>query len=308
MQLCFETYGKNESQLSAALKQSIGDDFDHRVVAPKALTPVQTIAVIGGKGGIGTTNVAVNLAVAMGASDHQVLLLDGDLAMGNVDCLLNLHVKRTLSDVMQGECELVDVVIPGPSGVSVIPSPNGDMEMSRLSQFDHARLVSLFSELGVQADTLLIDVGSGLNDRSIFFAQAAREVLMVVCDEPAAIKEALTTIRVLSESGTVRRFRIVANQTESAQHGLDLYAKLMKHTDRHLDVLLDFCGSIPFDLQLKKAVSQRSSVVSATPRSPAALAFQKLARRVDRWPNPATPSGRIEFFVERLVQTASYHR
>jgi len=236
-----------------------------------------------------------------------VLLMDGDMALGNVDCLLSLKPTRTLSDVVQGKCELVDVVIPGPTGVSVIPSSNGDLEMSRLSQFDYARLISLFSELGVQADTLLIDVGSGLSERSIFLAHAAREVLVVVTDEPAAIRDALTTIRLLSESDTVRRFRVVANQTESAQHGLDLYAKLVTYADRHLDVLLDFCGSIPFDPQLKNAVSQRSSVVSASPRSPSALAFQKLARRVDRWPNPATPSGRIEFFVERLVQTADVH-
>jgi len=104
-----------------------------------ALTPVQTIAVVGGKGGIGATNVAVNLAVAMGASDQQVLLMDADLALGNVDCLLNLKAIQTLSDVVTGDCELVDVVIPGPCGVSVIPSSNGDLEMSRLSQFDYAR-------------------------------------------------------------------------------------------------------------------------------------------------------------------------
>ena len=130
----------------------------------------------------------------------------------------------------------------------------------------------------------------------------------MVCDEPTAIRDALTTIRVLSESTCVRRFRIVANQTESAQHGLDLYAKLTRHADRHLDVLLDFCGSIPFDPQLKSSVGQRSSVVGAFPRSPAALAFQKLSRRVDRWPRPVTPAGHIEFFVERLVQTAGDHR
>lgn len=294
--------------MSTGLSQRMTDDFDHRSAVHDSLAPVQTIAVVGGKGGVGVTNVAVNLAVAMGASNQQVLLVDGDLALGNVDCLLNLKATQTLRDVMKGECELVDVVIPGPSGVSVIPSPNGDLEMSRLSQFDHARLVSLFSDPRLQADTLLIDVGSGLNDRTVFFAQAAREILVVVSDEPTAIKDALTTIRLLSESGAVRRFRVVANQTSSAQHGLDLYAKLVKYADRHLDVLLDFCGSIPFDPQLNNAVRQRSSVVSASPRSPSALAFKKLARRVDRWPNPATPSGRIEFFVERLVQTADIHR
>lgn len=252
--------------------------------------------------------MAVNLAVAMGSAGHKVLLMDGDLSLGNIDCLLDLKPQQTLADVVQGQCELADIVMSGPKGVSVIPSSNGDMEMSRLSQFQHARLVSLFSDLGCDADTLVIDVESGLTDSAVFLAQAAREVVVVVCDEPNTIRDALTTIRVLSESTCVRRFRIVANQTESAQHGLDLYAKLTRHADRHLDVLLDFCGSIPFDTQLKSSVGQRSSVVNAFPRSPAALAFQKLAKRVDRWPRPATPAGHIEFFVERLVQTAGDHR
>ena len=294
--------------MSCAIPHRITDDIDHRACASPSLAPVQTIAVIGGKGGIGVTNVAVNLAVAMGNAGHEVLLMDGDLALGNIDCLLDLQPRQTLADVIQGQCELEDILISGPKGVSVIPSSNGDMKMSRLSQFEHARLVSLFSDLGSDADTLIIDVESGLTDSAVFFARAAREVVVVVCDEPTAIRDALTTIRVLSESTCVRRFRIVANQTESAQHGLDLYAKLTRHADRHLDVLLDFCGSIPFDPQLKSSVGQRSSVVGAFPRSPAALAFQKLSRRVDRWPRPVTPAGHIEFFVERLVQTAGDHR
>jgi len=266
--------------LSCAITQRVTDDLDHQACARPSLAPVQTIAVIGGKGGIGVTNVAVNLSVAMGGAGHKVLLMDGDLSLGNVDCLLDLQPQQTLADVVSGRCELADIVIPGPKGVSVIPSSNGAMEMSRLSQFEHARLVSLFSDLGSDADTLIVDVESGLTDSAVFLAQAAREVVVVVCD----------------------------NQTESAQHGLDLYAKLTRYADRHLDVLLDFCGSIPFDPQLKSSVGQRSSVVSAFPRSPAALAFQKLSRRVDRWPRPATPAGHIEFFVERLVQTAGDHR
>jgi len=156
--------------------------------------------------------------------------------------------------------------------------------MTRLSHFEHSHLVSLFSELGSGADTLLIDVESGLSASAVFLAQAAREVLVVACDEPTAIRDVLTTIRVLSESSSIRRFRVVANQTESAQHGLDLFAKLTRGADKELDVLLDYCGSIPFDPQLKSAVGQRASVVQAFPRSPAALAFKKLARRVDRWP------------------------
>jgi len=254
------------------------------------------------------TQQTVNLAVAMGQSGRDVLLMDGDLSLGNVDCLLDLEPVHTLVDVLRGQCDLSDVVLDGPSGVSVIPSASGVMEMTHLSHFEHAHLVSLFSQVGGAADTLLIDVESGLTRGAVFLAQAVREVVVVVCDEPTSIRDALTTIRVLGESGSIRRFRIVANRTESAQHGLDLYAKLTRHADRYLAVLLDYCGSIPFDPQLKRAVGQRSAVVQAFPRSPAALAFKKLARRVDRWPTPAMPGGQIEFFVERLVQTAGAYR
>jgi len=99
--------------LNSGLLQSTTADFDQRSTVGMSMAPVQTIAVIGG---IGATNVAVNLAVAMGISKHQVLLMDGDLALGNVDCLLSLKATQTLSDVVHGKCELVDVVIPGPSG------------------------------------------------------------------------------------------------------------------------------------------------------------------------------------------------
>ncbi len=264
--------------------------------------PVQTIAVAGGKGGVGKSIVAVNLAAAMGTSNHEVLLVDGDLELGNVDRLLNLRPKFGLQEVFTGARRLDEVVLQGPRGVSVIPSASGMMEMARLSQIEHAGLIGLFSELHTPADTLIVDVATGLSESVLSFCRAVREVIVVVVDEPTAVQDAFTTIRVLNERCHVNRFRVVANKTSSSQHGIDLYASLSRLTDRYLDVLLDFCGSIPFDPRLKQAVCQQSTVVEAFPRSPAALAFRKLSTRVARWPQPQTPCGHIEFFVERLIQ------
>ncbi len=264
--------------------------------------PVQTIAVAGGKGGVGKSIVAVNLAAAMGASSHEVLLVDGDLELGNVDRLLNLRPKYGLQEVFTGSRRLDEVVMQGPRGVSVIPSASGMMEMARLSQIEHAGLIGLFSELPTPADTLIVDVATGLSESVLSFCRAVREVIVVVVDEPTAVQDAFTTIRVLNESCHVNRFRVVANKTSSSRHGLDLYAALTRLTDRYLDVLLDFCGSIPVDPRLKQAVCQQSTVVEAFPRSPSALAFRKLSARVARWPQPQTPCGHIEFFVERLIQ------
>lgn len=271
-------------------------------------SPIQTIAVAGGKGGVGKSIVAVNLAVAMGARQHDVLLVDGDFEFGNVGQLLKLRPQLTLLDVFQGQSDLGDVVLQGPPGVSVLPGSSGVMEMARLSQIEHAGLIGLFSDLPTAADTLIVDVATGLSESVMSFCRAVREVMIVVVDEPTAMQDALSTIRVLSERCHVRRFRVVANKTESSRHGLDIFGELTHIVDRSLDVLLDYCGSIPFDPQLKQAVCQQRSVLEAYPRSPAALAFRKLGTKVARWPQPQTPCGHIEFFVERLVQVANSTR
>ena len=264
--------------------------------------PVQTIAVAGGKGGVGKSVVAVNLAAALSLFGHDVLLVDGDLELGNIDRLLNLRPRNNLRDVFNGVCALDDVVVAGPGGLSVIPSASGAPEMAGLSQIEHAGLIGLFSDLPTRADTLIVDVASGLPVSVLCFCQAVREVMIVVVDEPTALQDAFSTIRVLNERCHVRRFRVVANNTQTAAQGLELYDSLARMADRHLDVLLDYCGSIPFDPQLKQAVCQQKPVVEAFPKSPAALAFRKLSARVARWPQPQTPCGHIEFFVERLIQ------
>lgn len=271
-------------------------------LAQQPLGPVQTIAVAGGKGGIGKSVVAVNLATALGKSNHDVLLVDGDFDLGNIDRLLNLRPRYGLEAVISGSRRLEELILQGPRGVSVIPGASGTMKMARMSQIEHASLIALFSDLPTPADTLIVDVATGLSESVLSFCSAVREVIVVVVDEPTAVQDAFTTIRVLSECCHVNRFRLVANKTNSAQHGIDLYSSLSRMTDRYLDVLLDFCGSIPFDPRLKQAVCQQRAVVEAFPRSPAALAFRKLSTRVARWPQPQTPCGHIEFFVERLIQ------
>lgn len=264
--------------------------------------PVQVIAVTGGKGGVGKTNVSVNLSLALAELGRRVMLLDADLGLANVDVLLGLTPKQTLADVIEGKCDLRDVILQGPGGVRVVPAASGAQAMVQLSSLQHAGLIQAFSDISNDIDVLVVDTAAGIGDSVVSFVRAAQEVLLVVCDEPTSITDAYALIKMFNRDHGITRFRVLANMALTPQEGRNLFAKLTKVTDRFLDVALQYVGAVPFDECVRKAVQKQRSVYEAYPRSKAALAFRAIAQKVDAWPLPANPRGHLEFFVERLVQ------
>ncbi|MDX1656076.1 MAG: MinD/ParA family protein [Candidatus Competibacteraceae bacterium] len=266
--------------------------------------PVRVICVTSGKGGVGKSNVTVNLAMALGKRQQNVLLLDADLGLANVDVILGLHPAYNLSHVLNGERTLEEVMVTASHGVRVIPASSGIKRMAELSQAEHAGVIGAFSELSEPVDNLLIDSAAGISDSVVTFSRAAQDVLVVVCDEPASITDAYALIKLLSREHGVGRFRILANRAASNQEGRELFDKLLKVSDRFLDVTLDFLGAIPEDPQLRKAVQSQRAVVEAYPSSRSAVAFQRLAAQVETWPMPRQAGGHLQFFIERLIQPA----
>ncbi len=274
-----------------------------RITEPR---PVRVIAVSSGKGGVGKTNVSVNLGVAMAEEGQRVMLLDADLGLANVDVMLGLHPEFDLSHVIQGSRTLEEVIVTGPSGLQIVPASSGTKAMAELGPMEHAGVIRAFSELSHDLDVLIIDTAAGIADSVVSFSRAAQEVIVVVCDEPASITDAYALIKLLSREYGIQRFRVLANMAQSAQEGRELFAKISRVTERYLDVTLDFIGMIPFDDYLRKAVKRQRAVVEAYPRSRAAMAFKTLAQKADKWPIPTGAAGHLEFFVERLIQSSAH--
>ncbi len=267
--------------------------------------PVRVISIASGKGGVGKTNVSVNLAMAMNGMGKKVMLMDADLGLANIDVMLGIHPVHNLSHVISGERSLEEVIVEGPAGLQIIPASSGVRNMAELTPEEHIGLVRAFSELSNDIDVLLVDAAAGISDSVISFSRAAQEVIIVVCDEPASITDAYALMKVLNREHGINRFHILVNMVTSVQQGRELFGKMLKVTDKFLDVTLDFMGTVPFDEYLRKAVQRQRAVFDAYPRSRAALAFKKLAQAADKWPMAGQAGGHLEFFVERLVQSES---
>jgi flagellar biosynthesis protein FlhG len=266
-----------------------------------AARPVKVLTVTGGKGGVGKTNIAANLAIALAQFGRRVMLLDADLGLANVDVLLGLQPRYTLADVLRGERALADVIVTGPGGVRVVPGASGLAELADLGTAGQAGLINAFSELTEDLDLLVVDTAAGISGSVLRFCAAASDVLVVVCDEPTSITDAYALIKVLSTEHGVTRFRIVTNMTHQGGDGRQLFEKLLRVTERFLQVTLDHAGSLPYDDRVWRAVQLQAPFVTAFPGSLAAAALKRLATRADNWEVPRVARGHIEFFVERLL-------
>lgn len=282
-----------------------GDQATGLRQAPDGRPAVRVLAVASGKGGVGKTTISVNLSLALCQLGQHVMLLDADLGLANVDVLLGLQPRFNLSHVVKGECRLRDTIISGPHGLQIVPAASGQQQMAELTTAQHAGLIEAFSELERNVDTLVIDTGAGISAGVTTFVQAARDVLVVACNEPASITDAYALIKVLSRDHGVRRFQIVANQVRSTSDGAAVFENLRRVAERFLDVQLVHLGNIPHDEWIRRAIRRQRAVVDLYPGSVASGAFRVLARKIPQLPVAAGARGNLEFFVERLVAPAT---
>lgn len=265
--------------------------------------PVRVYAVASGKGGVGKTNAAINMGISLTQLGHRVALLDADMGLANVDVLLGLHPTFNLSHVLSGERTLDEIMVTAPGGLKIIPASSGIQKMTELSSLEQAAIIRAFGSVDEEIDVLIVDSAAGISSSVVTFARACQEVIVVVCDEPTSLTDAYAFIKLLNRDHGLYRFQVLTNRVRSNEQGHGLFNKLLRVTDRYLDVSLDFLGAVPEDDYLRQAVQKQCSVVHAFPGSPSAKAFKNVARKTELWPVADTPGGQLEFFIERIVQS-----
>jgi len=249
------------------------------------------IAITSGKGGVGKSNVAVNLSIKLASVGKSVVLLDADLGLANADVLCNIDLPYNLSHVIARKKELHEVMVTAPGGFKLIGGASGLARMADLTDFDRARIVESLMAVEHSADTIVIDTGAGISPNVLSFTRAADHVLVVTTPEPTAITDAYAVIKVITKDGLDRRISLLVNQVRSAAEGRMVHERVAKVAKNFLGVNVLDAGHLVMDDHVRRAVLQRVPFLLSAPKCAASFCVTQLAMRFEQGIAPAADGG-----------------
>ncbi|HKX33101.1 MAG TPA: MinD/ParA family protein [Blastocatellia bacterium] len=242
----------------------------------------RSLAITSGKGGVGKSNVAVNVSLELAALGRSVSLLDADLALANADVLLGLNPQYHLGHVISGHRALKEVVIEVDHGLRLIPGGSGIEELANLSQAQHTQLVTELQEIESEADYMIIDTAAGIAENVTGVLRAADEVIVITTPDPTSVVDAYAMIKVLHQQTPSKPIWIIVNDVVGVGDAERIFAQLQAAATRFLDRRLSHLGTIPRDAELAEAVREQVPVVRYAPTTPASRALRLIAKHLDQ--------------------------
>ncbi|MCI6552429.1 MAG: MinD/ParA family protein [Lachnospiraceae bacterium] len=244
----------------------------------------RVITVTSGKGGVGKSNLSINLAVQLRKLGQRVVILDADFGLANIEIMFGTIPKHNLSDLIYQGKSMREIVTRGPMDVGFVSGGSGITGLSNLRKEDLSRIIQNLAELDSIADTVIVDTGAGISDAVMEFLVASEEILLVTTPEPTSITDSYSLLKALSRdsrfSENMTKIRMVANKVQQKGDGSNLYRKLNAVVLKYLRVHLEYLGEVPEDLHLSRAVMQQKPVSIESPEAKAALAYEQIAGRL----------------------------
>lgn len=281
---------------SEAPAVAIADQADRLRQLVRETRRARTLAVCSGKGGVGKSNVCLNLAVLLSAAGSRVALIDADLGLANLDILMDLDVRTNLSHVIEGTRTLDDVLVELPSGVQFVPGACGLANLLDLSEFQHRRMVEELTRLEADNDVILIDCGAGIGKNVMRFATAADQVVVITSPEPTAMTDAYAVIKVLHQREYAGEMGVLVNMASGRSEARATYHRLADVVGRFLGSELEHVGYVLSDSKVTDAVRLRQPFVLAYPRCLASRCLAAVANRISRYGVLAEQAERKGFF------------
>ena len=242
----------------------------------------RVITVTSGKGGVGKSNMSVNMAIQLSRLGKKVIILDADFGLANVEVMLGTRPKYNMADMIFGGKDIRDVICKGPENIGFISGGSGIKELSNLSKDQISGIINMMCGLDSLADIIIIDTGAGISDAVIDMVLASSEVLLVTTPEPTSITDAYALLKTINKTPGFNaentRIRMIGNRTLNMSDGYDLDNKLNSVVERFLNMKMEYLGAVPFDVNLTKAVMRQQPVSIAYPNTPAVKSIKAMAK------------------------------
>ena len=272
--------------------------------------PCQIIGVSSGKGGVGKTNLIVNLGVVFSRWNYRVIILDGDLGMSNVEILFKVKPPFTLYDAINGDKSLTDVMVEAEKRIKLISGGSGIFHLANMDKQQQERLFHTLPRLGSMADILLIDTGAGLSREIIRFLTSTDTIVLITTTEPTAMTDVYGLIKVLDQIKT-KKAHLVVNMAEKQGDGEDTFERINLVTRKNLHhIKLSYLGEIPKDQLVPNSIKNRCPLVSYSPNSQISASIENIAKRVvydeDMSKMELNLKG-MRGFIERLKKNITSH-
>lgn len=248
----------------------------------RSVSKARVITITSGKGGVGKSNIAVNLAVQLRRIGKRVIIFDADMGLANVEVMFGAIPKYNLSDLIYHGKKLEEIITEGPMEIGFISGGNGITGLNNLTKNQLSRLVNHLNELDELTDFILIDTGAGIANNVMEFVSASPEVLLVLTPEPSSLTDSYSLIKALyGNPGFVRHstnIEVVVNRTVSPEDGQIVYDKLSSVISKFLQGEVHFYGTIAQDIMLEKSVRAQRIVSMSVPNAKSSRAFERLAQ------------------------------
>ena len=252
--------------------------------APQKRPLARVITVTSGKGGVGKSNTAINLAIQLRRIGQKVIILDADFGLANIEIMFGAVPKHNLCDLIYQGKSIKDIITWGPMEVGFISGGSGITGLSNLNRDELSYIIENLSELDEMADTIIVDTGAGIADAVLEFLVASGEILLVTTPEPTSITDSYSLLKALSRHPRYHtettQIMVLANKVTGEAQAQALYAKLETVVERYLKVPISYLGMIPQDPQLAKTVMQQTPVSLEMPRARSAIAYELIVAKL----------------------------
>lgn len=240
----------------------------------------RTLAVTGSKGGVGKSNLVVNLAVALGRMGRRVVVVDGDLGLANLDVLLGLTPARTVEHLLDDRADPEELLIEGPAGIRILPAASGVPQLTRLDGRQREKMCTALATIASAADDVLIDTGAGLGQATLSLQLAASRVVVVTTPEPTSIVDAYATMKVLWDADPNKRIDLVVNSVPDDDEAEKIHLQMSKACRHFLTNELGWIGPVYHDPEVGRAVKRQRALIELRPHSRAARCYERIAMRL----------------------------